>query len=271
MGDYLNRINDATMKVVSNYSTGEECYKVFKREAIRHAQRLYNVNIIPLSELLVLPEGFYEKYFTLFLSSYFLDSLLDLKDENEWVKPSHLFAGMELQCDFENWILRDFPTHIYTLYKKFYYLQWEYQSLEKKWEMPKEYISRFNSYYQYYQKQIVLLFPLALLPFYEVQEGYSKAIYQAYQLYFSLLLSIDDYLDIQIDISNMSLTPVIAKFFISHGYLPNICTDVSKELELSRIEITELYNRLQNHCKENEIDFAVFEKQLCRFNSILNL
>lgn len=261
-------IDDYLQKIINRFSNDDDAYMVFRRESFRHAYRLYNANIVPLSELFELPEDYLKMSFSLFLSSYFLDSALDIKEENEWIRPSYLFAGMELQYDFKKWISLNFSSQFVTYYDKYYLCQWEYQSLEKKWEMPVEYVNRYNTYYNYYKKQIILLIPIILLANYNISKDNFINALNAYKLYYSLVLAIDDFLDVIIDIQNKTLTPVISKYYLSHNVLPNIDSNMEAELDLSRREMCELYNLLERHCFDRKMDFYIFEKQLRRFKSI---
>ncbi len=234
-------------------------------EAIRHADTLFSININALAQIVTVPEEFYLNHFKLFFASYLIDSALDLRTANEWEKPTYLFAGMNISADFQMWLKDKHGQHFLSLYQEYYKLQWQYQVLERKWEMPMEYIQNFHSYQKYYYKQIVLLFPILLLSQYGIDDSKTLQIYQAFQLHYSLVLAVDDYYDAAFDIVNQTLTPIAAKYYLRNGHLPNADSNNSAELSQTETEIFHIIREIKGLCNKANITSEIFFENLERF------
>lgn len=254
--------------IMTEYGISED--SKFYIEAKRHAETLYDVNLRVLIQLVELPEVYYQKFFQLFFSSYLIDSALDLKSENEWNKPVYLFAGMKIVSEYFAWLKENCSQDIVEVYEKYYQKQLEYQVLERKWEMPVEYIQRFHSYEKYYQKQLILLYPFLLLSQYGIEENRVVAIYQAFQVYYSIVLAVDDYCDAEHDIVNKTLTPISAKYYLINSELPSVNSNLEEVLLETEREICSLIKQLQAVCKENDLDENAFLKTIKLFVDVEN-
>lgn len=255
-------------QIMTEYGVSED--SKFYIEAKRHAENLYDVNLQVLIQLVEVPEEYYQKFFQLFFSSYLIDSALDLERENAWNKPVYLFAGMKMVSEYFSWLKEKCSQDMVAVYEKYYQKQLEYQVLERKWEMPIAYIQRFHSYEMYHQKQLILLYPLLLLSQYGIEENRVTAIYQAFQLYYSIALAVDDYYDAKFDIENQTLTPISAKYYLINGELPSVDSDLKEVLIETEKEICSLIKQLQAVCKENDLDENAFLKTIKLFVDVEN-
>lgn len=196
------------------------------------------------------------------MASYFIDGVLDLKNENSWNKPVLLFAGMDLVSDFKRWLWDNFDRSYSELFEKYYFKQLEYQVLEKKWEMPAVYVNLYSDYYNYYRKQIILTFPILLLLEYGVKKEKVKALYEIYKVYYSIVLAVDDFYDVEKDIENRILTPIIVKYFMANRGFPDVNDRLDAEREKMEQEIFEMSKKMEIICENSHINFQVFRKVL---------
>ena len=255
-------------QIMTEYGVSED--SKFYIEAKRHAETLYDVNLQVLIQSVEVPDEYYQKFFQLFFSSYLVDSALDLESENAWNKPVYLFAGMKIVSEYFSWLKENCSYDMVAVYEKYYQKQLEYQVLERKWEMPIAYIQRFSSYEKYHQKQLILLYPFLLLSQYGIEENRVMAIYQVFQLYYSIALAVDDYYDAEFDIENQTLTPISAKFYLINSELPSVDSDLKEVLLETEKEICSLIKQLQIVCKENDLDENAFLKTIKLFVDVEN-
>lgn len=239
---------------------------LFEKKLYQHAKILYEVNIKVIKSLFNINEEFEDKVFKLFIASYLIDSCLDLTKENIWNKPTFLFAGMQLYSEYKLWVETSFDRSFSDVLEKLYHYQWEYQVLERKWEMPLNYVVEYNGYDKYYKKQIVLLHPFLLLKIFGYNDEKIKNISNCFQIYYSIILEIDDLFDVAFDIDNQILTPIVSNYYLKYRELPthkdNKIEQLLKEVKLDVKKRIEL---LQEYCRNNSINFSVFKNVLLQY------
>ena len=191
---------------------------VFYRQLKRHSDTLFKTHIVPLMSISSIPELYCYQYFKLVISSYLLDSVMDFREREGEELARFLFVGMDLFADFKAWFANEFDESSMDMFDRYYYTQMEYQMIERSSNIS-EYSKLFPDYSNYWIKQCILYAPIQVF----AKEGFftlnSNEVENLYHSYYSLLLKIDDYMDVSIDLRLESLTPLQSQYFSLNGKL----------------------------------------------------
>lgn len=237
-------------KLLIAHGLDEDYTDSFQRCSFKFAKSIY-CNYVQILQNISDDDEFIMKSFSLFLWAYYTDSTLDLKSENPWQQPKYMFAAMSLYHDYLFWLQNAYPPECFALFRKLYSEQLSYQVLEKQWEMPASYCKTFYTYTQYYQKQNILLFPIYLGITYHKKHSLNgeKMIVDILKLYYSIMLALDDIVDIQYDLSFLTLTPLFSKYYYNHNFsLPTTSSEFNLEIENARQELMRLKADLNSMC-----------------------
>lgn len=202
-------------------------------------------------------KSFLLRSFDLFLWAHFTDMSLDAfpsGEFNSWEIPKTVFCALKLFNSYHTWVCSEYG---YSVEKEFNYLfnrQLEYQVLEKQWEMPSVYSTRYSKLENVFEKEIVLLFPILLLDRCLKIESESGLVLSFAKAFYTYLLISDDLNDLVWDINGKTQSHVTALFFNRYGIMPTFESDfcwlfdeVMKELEL-------LDYKLDLFCHQLKID-----------------
>lgn len=213
----INFVDSRVALLVDKYNIQNDTYI---NQLIKHAKNLFWANIEPLYTISECPKEYYIHYYDLILATYFLDSVMDhSKVEDKQFLILSLFIGIDLFCSFRQWFCEEFDQEDVAEFEKYFKSQFEYQLVEQVVNY-KSYSELFSTYTDnYWLKQCILLYPILAF----CRKGYINyqvdEVKHIYHKYFSVLLQIDDYMDIDYDLKLEILTPLQAVFYNKNGYL----------------------------------------------------
>ena len=190
--------------------------------ARRHETTLHRINVAPLSAMGGLSGDYLRWFDHLFLLTFFYDYCLDRSGEEQY--PEAFFISANMYSEYRSYVATAFGDHGLDILDRRNAEQVYYQTIEKQWENPGEYNRTHPDYSQYYKKQILCLAHIELLSLDNATEELSGALINLYKNYWSLVLLIDDIMDVDRDIASKTLTPMIADFYAEHGVMPK-CAD----------------------------------------------
>lgn len=210
--------------IINHYSlTNNKYIELLKK----HAETIYEVNIQTLKTISRCPEIYYEKYFMFSLSLYFIDSVLDIGTDDEKSNLiNSLFIAIDLFSDFKIWFANEFGDDELKNLEEYWLIQLQYQQLEL--NVNKEaYCKLFNGYsVNYWIKQCIMLYPLEVF----AKKGYisisTDELITSLKTFYSILLEIDDYVDLSFDLKFGTLTPIQAIFYNKYGKSPQSALDL---------------------------------------------
>lgn len=220
--------------------------------ARRHEATLHRINVAPLSAMGGLTEVYLRWFDHLFLLTFFYDYCLDRSGEEQY--PEAFFISTNMYHEYRTYVAEAFGERGLSILDKRNAEQVYYQTIEKQWENPGEYHRTHPDYSAYYKKQILCLAHIELLNLDNATEKLSGKLVDLYKNYWSLVLLIDDIMDVDRDIASKTLTPMIADFHAWHGAMPE-CSDA----EILRQKWTPEIERLFPEFERTVFELGVFD------------
>ena len=215
----MDKINNS-LDTISDYEFGLLSLRpdALLEAAKRHEATLYRINIEPLAKFNYFDQDYLRWFTHLFLMTFFYDYCLDRADEEQY--PEALFVSLNMYSEYRKFIAGRYGEPGLKLLDKNNSAQVYYQMIERQWFHPAEYQRVHPDYTDYYQKQILCMTHLELLRLEDVNKAYADDFIQLYELYWSLVLLIDDIMDVARDIESHTITPMIGWFYSAYGTMP---------------------------------------------------
>lgn len=214
------------MTVAQNTITEKEFNRLgLTRDALlaaglRHEATLSRINVEPL-ELFPCIDAEYLYWFKhLFLMTFFYDYCLDRPEEEQY--PEAFFVSANMFSEYRDYVSNRYGESGLSILERNNSQQVYYQMIEKQWLHPGEYHRTHPDYEEYYRKQILCLTHLELLRLENATKEIADKVIRLYKQYWSLILLIDDIMDVERDIESRTLTPMSAWYFSTCGQMPTI-------------------------------------------------
>lgn len=210
----------------------------------RYHNRIFNICIKSLFSIL----DFYEVQFEyllgntyLFAYAFFLDSAIDLMDDEMYKKVENLQASTYLLLKYKKFLSSYYPAEYEKIFDSYFIRQSRYLIMEKQNINEDLVKTNFISKNNLIEKQILLMFPLELLKF-NIKNLQFDKIYEFYTYYYSYILLIDDIMDFEFDIESKCITYPIALYYNKYRKMPkdnNCIKSLHKDL-LNLLQIFKL-------------------------------
>lgn len=220
--------------------------------AQRHEATLHKINVEPLSSIEDLTEEYLYWFDHLFLLTFFYDYCLDRSEEEQY--PEAFFISANMYHEYRSYVAETFGERGLDILDQRNAEQVYYQTIEKQWRNPAEYHRAHPDYSAYYKKQILCLAHIELLGLDDATEELSRKLVNFYKHYWSLVLLIDDIMDVDRDMASETLTPMIADFYAKHGVLPDLT-----HAEALRQEWTPETEKLFPEFEQTMFELGVFD------------
>jgi hypothetical protein len=190
-----------------------------KTRLIRKAARVYEKNFLPIFELYARGNASPDlMYLCALLNVYglLLDKVIDGHADNPWDIPEYSQAAGFLLIELVEILHKAYGRQALDQFKALYAVQSQYLALEKEWEIPARFCNRYSQFDNVYEKMILGLFPVSLLP---SDSGCTEKL-QFLKCYFSLELAVDDVYDFTADVNAQTLNYPIALYYSQTGQMP---------------------------------------------------
>jgi hypothetical protein len=228
-----------------NKSFHKENDRLCSKYYLNYVETLKNI-VNQIDKTSIEDSPFFQNTFLLLASSYFCDTLIDINGMSSDDSIESIFMFAALYSDFKVYLESEYRKETIVVFDQYVASQIKYQKLEKQWDNPIEYINMYKNYtIDYSNKAIIWLFPIELLTKLNVSENNRFQLLNLFKLFFAAVFCIDDIGDVENDIKNKTLTPIIAKHYINNNEMPKTDCDLSKELKESFIEFYELVNKIK--------------------------
>lgn len=188
--------------------------------ALRHEATLSRINIEPLKRIDCISKSYRHWFKHLFLMTFFYDYCLDRSDEEQF--PESFFISANMFSEYRDYVGSQYGQRGLSLIEKNNCQQVYYQMIEKQWLHPEEYLRSYPDYSGYYRKQILCLTHLELLFLDGETKEIACKIIELYKQYWSLILLVDDIMDVKRDIESRTVTPMSAWYFAENGIMPTV-------------------------------------------------
>jgi len=160
--------------------------------------------------------------------THFLDQSLDSLENSPSTKVRSFHISTYLLLNYLKWLTKTYDSKTKIQFYNYYKDYSNYLIMEKKWEFPQYYVSKYGSSKNIYKKA---LFPLFLLELCKKDFLISKEVTSLKKLfinYFSFALLADDLIDLDFDINHYYLTYPIAIYFKLRHKLPHNRADLNQ-------------------------------------------
>lgn len=224
----------------------------FFEHRILVVSRHINQKYIKFFGLFTNNKDFLLRSFDLFLWAHLTDMTLDAYasgEFNPWEIPKAVFCAFKLYSSYLTWVYSEYGESAVNTFNKLYNRQMIYQVLEKQWEMPSEYSTRYYDLKRVFEKEIVLLFPVLLLQNKGRKDRFKPGLILSFaKVFYSYLLISDDLNDLGWDIKGKAQSHVTALFFKKYGMMPTLKSDFRELFEEVMKELETLDAKIDSFC-----------------------
>lgn len=186
--------------------------------------------LYPLIEFLNFPKidsNFFLYNSYLFAYTHFLDQSLDSLENSPSTRARSFQISTYLLLNYLEWLIKTYNSKIKVQFYEYYKKYTNYLIIEKKWEFPQYYLSKYGLSRNIYKKALFSFFPIGLHKKDSLIPKKVASLKKLFINYFSFALLADDLIDLDFDINHHCLTYPVAIYFKLKHRLPYNRTDLN--------------------------------------------